>query len=95
VVSPPGDSSAGTVRAAALGMTNQLDTLSPEAIAAVRGGDASQAQLRELARRYCPQTYAANQHRRTIIRPIAERCLDEAGYGAYKSMLDRYFPAAR
>jgi len=48
-------------------------------------------QLRSLARQYCPQT--AQRYRNSpITRPIAERCLDEAGYGSYKSMLDSYFP---
>lgn len=67
-------------------------TLLPDQLALVRGGaDTSQANLRNLARTYCPKVYTANQHR-TITRPLAERCLDEAGYGNYKRMLDRYFP---
>jgi len=66
--------------------------LSLDALAAVSGGaDTSQARLRQLAQRYCPRTFAANQHR-PITRPLAERCLDEAGYGQYRSMLDQYFP---
>lgn len=67
----------------------QLDELSRVTGGA---GAASQQELRDLARRYCPQTYAANKTR-PITRPLAERCLEEAGYGAYKSMLDRYFPS--
>jgi hypothetical protein len=54
-------------------------------------GGSQQEQLRDLAKSYCPQTYAANQSR-PITRPLAERCLDEAGYGSYKGMLDKYFP---
>jgi hypothetical protein len=67
--------------------------LSLEALATVCGGadTKQQAQLRELARKHCPRTFAANQDR-PITRPLAERCLDEAGYGQYRGMLDRYFP---
>lgn len=54
-------------------------------------GGRSQAELKQLARRHCPQTYAQYQHR-PITRPIAERCLDEAGLGMFKGQLDRYFP---
>lgn len=69
-----------------------MTTLTSDVLTAIRGGvdKAQQAELRTLARKYCPETYAANQHR-TITRPLAERCLDEAGYGNFKSMLDRYF----
>lgn len=68
--------------------------LSLDELATVSGGagpsQTQQAQLRDLARQYCPRTYAANQNR-PITRPLAERCLNEAGYGSYTSMLDRYF----
>ena len=58
----------------------------------VGGADTpKQAQLRDLAKSYCPQTYAANKTR-PMSRALGERCLDEAGYGSYKSMLDKYFP---
>lgn len=69
-----------------------MTTISSDALAVVFGGadTAQQAELRTLARSYCPQTYAANLNR-PITRPLAERCLDEAGYGNYKGMLDRYF----
>jgi hypothetical protein len=54
-------------------------------------GGQSQDQLRALARRYCPQT-SAQHGNRTITRPVAERCLREAGMEQYSSQLDRYFP---
>ena len=54
-------------------------------------GGQSQMQLRTLARQYCPQTYA--QHgTQAITRPVAERCLQEAGLGQYRDQLDLYFP---
>lgn len=70
-----------------------MTTIPSDALAAVCGGadTAQQAELRNLARTHCPKIYAANQHR-PITRALGERCLDEAGYGNYKSMLDRYFP---
>ena len=52
----------------------------------------SQAELRQLAQQYCPSTYATFANRRTITRPMGERCLDEAGLGMFKSRLDAYFP---
>jgi len=71
-------------------MTSQL---SLDDLATVCGGKDTpkQAQLRDMARKYCPQVYAANKTR-PLTRELGERCLDEAGYGAYKSMLDKYFP---
>jgi hypothetical protein len=65
-------------------------------LATVCGGNANvnQAQLRSLAQRYCPQTFA--QHRNApITRPLAERCLAEANMTQYSGMLDRYFPPRR
>jgi hypothetical protein len=56
----------------------------------VRGG-AGQAELRALAQQYCPKTYARNRLAPMITRPMGERCLDEAGLGAFKSRLDEYF----
>jgi hypothetical protein len=53
---------------------------------------ASQQELRTLAQQYCPATYAKVPANATITRPMAERCLDEAGYGAFKGRLDKYFP---
>ncbi len=50
-----------------------------------------QQQMRELARQYCPQIYRQYQNR-PITRDVAERCLDEAGLGAFRSRLDQYFP---
>ena len=58
-------------------------------LSSVVGGQ-SQDQLRALARRYCPQT-SAQHGNRTITRPVAERCLREAGLEQYSSQLDRYF----
>ena len=71
-----------------------MTILNDDDLACARGGAGqaqNQQQLRNLARMYCPQTYQRYRNS-TITRPIAERCLDEAGYGEYKSMLDRYFP---
>ncbi len=70
-----------------------MTILTLDELVTVSGGadTKQQAQLRDLAQRYCPQTYAANKNR-AITRPLAERCLDEAGYGSYKGMLDKYFP---
>ena len=75
-------------------MLSGMTKLDDDALACVPGGAGqpqNQQQLRDLARQYCPQTY--RQFRNApITRPIAERCLDEAGYGQYTGMLDRYFP---
>lgn len=71
--------------------------VSPHLLAGVCGGQAatkSPAELRALAQQYCPQTAAANKSR-PITRPIAERCLDEAGLGMFKGQLDAYFPRGR
>ena len=54
-------------------------------------GGAGQAQLRALARRWCPTTYARYASSPALTRRMGERCLDEAGLGAYKSQLDQYF----
>lgn len=62
-----------------------------ESLSRVSGG-AGQAELRDLARRWCPQTYARNANAPTLTRRMGERCLDEAGLGAFKSRLDEYFP---
>lgn len=71
-----------------------MTKLDDDALARVTGGAGqaqNQQQLRKLAREYCPQTYERFRSS-PITRPIAERCLDEAGYGQYTGMLDRYFP---
>jgi hypothetical protein len=63
-------------------------------LAAVCGGatpSQSQAELRSLAQKWCPTTYARNERAPSLTRRMGEQCLDEAGYGNYKSMLDRYF----
>jgi hypothetical protein len=64
-----------------------------QVLAVVSGGAptaAQQAELRALARQHCPATFQANQNR-AITRPLAERCLNEAGYGWAKGRLDQYF----
>jgi hypothetical protein len=76
-------------------MTSHLDLLtidSEQLLAATGGAAAGQAELRALAKDYCPDVYAQFKNAKTITRPMGERCLDEAGYGAFKSQLDRYFP---
>lgn len=71
-----------------------------ENLVTVTGGQAAssqtnQAELRQMARQYCPQTYRRYQNAPQITRPMAERCLDEAGYGWARGRLDRYFPRTR
>lgn len=70
-----------------------MTILDPAQLTQIIGGadTPQQAKLRALAKSYCPQTYAANKTR-PMTRALGERCLDEAGYGSYKSMLDNYFP---
>lgn len=71
-------------------------TLELSELSFVVGGAAppadSQAQLRSLAAQYCPATYEKFKTAPTITRRMGERCLDEAGYGSWKSSLDKYFP---
>jgi hypothetical protein len=57
----------------------------------VFGGNGNPEQLRSLAQRWCPQT-AARYQNTAITRPIAERCLSEAGLSQYSNRLDQYFP---
>ncbi len=64
------------------------------ALETVSGG-ADQAQLRTLAQKYCPATYNQFKGAKTITRPMAEQCLDQAGYGAFKGQLDQYFPKTK
>lgn len=75
-------------------MSNSQSLTSIE-LAHVTGGAGathSQAELRQLAQQYCPATYQRFQSARTITRPMAERCLNEAGLGMFRSRLDAYFP---
>ena len=75
-----------------------LPTLAHDLLVTATGGTSrgptaqQQAQFRQLAQQYCPQTYAQNQNARQITRSMGERCLDEAGLGMFKGQLDRYFP---
>ncbi|MGE0396965.1 MAG: hypothetical protein AB7T06_09625 [Kofleriaceae bacterium] len=55
----------------------------------------NQAELREMAQQYCPATYQRYRNAPQITRPMAEKCLDEAGYGWARGRLDRYFPPTR
>lgn len=68
-----------------------MRTIQIETLAGVNGG-AGQAELRQLAQKWCPKTYARNANAPVLTRRMGEQCLDEAGYGSYKSMLDQYFP---
>jgi hypothetical protein len=70
--------------------------ISIDLLSTVTGGAAApssgQAELRALAKDYCPGVYAQFKGAKTITRAMGERCLDEAGYGSWKSSLDKYFP---
>jgi hypothetical protein len=78
--------------------SQSLTTIELAQLAHVAGGagapaaQTSQAELRQLAQQYCPATYQRFESARTITRPMAERCLDEAGLGMFRSRLDQYFP---
>jgi hypothetical protein len=76
--------------------SNQPLILELDQLACITGGagapDTSQAELRKLGQQYCPATSAQFAAAKTITRPMAERCLDEAGYGMFKGRLDQYFP---
>ena len=74
-----------------------LTMLDLSTLASVTGGAAGpsasqQAEFRQLAQNYCPATYARYKNAPQITRRMGEKCLDEAGYGGFKSYLDRYFP---
>ena len=71
--------------------SQSFTTIEIAQLAHVAGG-ASQAELRQLAQQHCPATYQRFQSAHTITRPMAERCLDEAGLGMFRSRLDAYFP---
>ena len=72
-----------------------MTNISHDLLVAVTGGGKSQAELREMAQKYCPATYNTFKGAPTITRPMAEKCLDEAGYGMFKGRLDAYFPKKR
>lgn len=76
---------------------DQLTSIDNLLLVSVAGGaqDANQAELRQLAQQYCPATYNKFKNEKVITRPMAERCLDEAGYGWAKGRLDKYFPPTR
>jgi len=79
-------------------MTSVMTTIHPDQLATATGGASTatnQADLRALAKDYCPDVYAKFKSAKTITRAMGERCLDEAGYGSWKSSLDRYFPKQR
>jgi hypothetical protein len=72
-------------------------TLDDTALACAFGGQGqakNPEELRPLAKQYCPVTAQRYQHS-PITRPIAERCLEEAGLGGFKGRLDAYFPKKR
>ena len=72
-------------------MRNEPEVIDLSCVAAVSGG-ANQSELRTMAQRWCPATYGKYKHLPILTRPMGEQCLDEAGLGAYKSRLDKYFP---
>ena len=75
-------------------MLTDIDLASLESVTGGASGPtaAQQAQFRQLARSYCPQTYARHRNAPQITRRMGEKCLDEAGLGLFKGQLDRYFP---
>lgn len=87
---------AGLLRHGVMQTRQSFISLERHALAHVAGGagatTSSQAELRRLASTYCPTTYDRFKDARTITRPMAERCLDEAGLGMFRSRLDAYFP---
>jgi len=78
-------------------MSNSHSVLDPSLLATVCGGanQKSQAELRDMAQKWCPATYAKYGSAKTLTRAMGEKCLDEAGFGAFKSRLDAYFPPKR
>lgn len=69
-----------------------LSTLATVTGGAAASSAAQQAQFRTLAQNYCPATFARYKSAPQITRRMGEKCLDEAGYGGFKSYLDNYFP---
>jgi hypothetical protein len=78
-------------RGTALAMTVDM-TITSEQLVTVCGGNQQQAQLRAMAQRWCPRTYARYANQPVLTRGMGEQCLDEAGLSQYRSQLDRYFP---
>ncbi len=80
---------------------NQLFVIHDDLITVTGGAgrqstaQANQAELRQMAQQYCPKTYQRYRTAPQITRPMAERCLDEAGYGWARGRLDQYFPPKR
>jgi hypothetical protein len=68
-----------------------MQAINNDLLVNVNGGT-GQAELRDMARKWCPQTYARNANAPQLTRRMGEQCLDEAGLGAFKSRLDQYFP---
>ena len=58
-------------------------------------GQKTQGELRQLAQQYCPAVAEQYKNAPVITRPMAERCLDAAGYGMFKGRLDQYFPPTK
>jgi hypothetical protein len=75
-------------------MLTNIDLSTLEAVTGGASGPSAtqQAQFRKLAQSYCPVTYARYKNAPQITRRMGEKCLDEAGYGGWKSYLDKYFP---
>lgn len=65
-----------------------------EQLVTVCGGN-NQQQMRAMAQRWCPRTYARYANQPALTRRMGEQCLDEAGLSQYRSQLDRYFPPSR
>ncbi len=77
-----------------LSIDDQLITVTG-GVGAAGGARKSQAELRQLAQKHCPATFARFSSAKELTRPMAERCLDEAGYGWARGQLDQYFPRQR
>lgn len=73
----------------------QFASIDDELVTVTGGAQKSQAELRQMAQQYCPQTYQRFRNAGEITRPMAQKCLDEAGYGWASSQLDQYFPRKR
>lgn len=75
---------------------NLFSSIDDELVTVTGGASGTnQAELRRMAREYCPATYRRFKNEPVITRPMAEVCLDEAGYGWAKGQLDKYFPRKR
>jgi hypothetical protein len=91
-----GYSGRGIDRALKMGMPTKPEVIEVNRLSTVTGGadPGNQAELRSMAQRWCPATYNKFKTAPALTRAMGERCLDEAGYGAFKSRLDKYFPRA-